>query len=211
MEAANAGLIAGTVITVLQAAGYFGVLGLMAVESACIPLPSEVILPFAGYLCATGRLELWAVAVVGAAGCNLGSAVAYGVGAVGGRSAVRRWGRFVLLTEDDLDKADRFFHRFGGPAVLIARVLPVIRTFIALPAGIARMPQGRFHLYTFLGSLPWCLALAWVGLRLGKAWADTPGLHAAFHVFDALVLAGALLFVARFAWARRKARRPGGG
>lgn len=208
MDVANAGLIAGVVITVLQAAGYFGVLGLMAVESACIPLPSEVILPFAGYLCSTGRLDLWIVAAVGAAGCNLGSAIAYSVGAAGGRPAVRRFGKYVLLTEEDLNKADRFFHRFGGPAVLIGRMIPVIRTFIALPAGISRMPQGRFHLYTFLGSFPWCLALTWVGLKLGKAWGNSPTLHTAFHVFDAIVVVGAVLLLARFFWSRRKGRAP---
>lgn len=205
MDAAHAGFLAGAIITVLSTAGYFGVLGLMAVESACIPLPSEIILPFAGYLVSTGRLELWAVAVVGAAGCNLGSAAAYAVGAAGGRPAVRRWGRYVLLSEDDLDKADRFFHRFGTPAVLIGRMLPVVRTFIALPAGIAHMPHGRFHLYTFLGSLPWCLLLAWIGMRLGEAWGNSPVLNEAFHVFDAVVVVGAVLFIARFIWAKRKA------
>lgn len=207
MHPADAGFIAGAVIAVLQTAGYFGVLGLMAIESACIPVPSEIILPFAGFLCSTGRLDLWAVAVVGAAGCNLGSAVAYEIGAAGGRPAVRRWGRYVLLTEEDLNTAERFFSRFGGPAVLIGRMMPVVRTFIALPAGIARMPRGKFHAYTFLGSLPWCLALAWVGLKLGNAWGDSPMLHTAFQVFDAVVVVGVLLFVARFLLARRKERR----
>src|SRR5689334_22381362 len=104
MESANAGLLAGFIITVLQASGYLGVLGLMAIESACLPLPSEIILPFAGYLVSTGRLNLYLVATAGALGCNLGSLVAYEVGARGGRPAVRRWGKYVLLTDDDLAK-----------------------------------------------------------------------------------------------------------
>lgn len=209
MTPADAGFLAGAIITVMLATGYFGVLGLMAVESACIPLPSEIILPFAGYLVSTGRLNLWLVATVGALGCNLGSAVAYGVGSLGGRPAVRRWGRYVLLSEADLAHADRFFDRFGGPAVLVGRMLPVIRTFIALPAGIARMSPLRFHIYTFLGSWPWCLLLAWIGMRLGDAWGSTPAMHTVFHLLDAAVVVGAIVIVARFMWARRRATRRG--
>ncbi|MDQ2805212.1 MAG: DedA family protein [Pseudomonadota bacterium] len=207
MQAGHAGILAGTIIAVLSASGYLGVLGLMAIESACIPLPSEIILPFAGYLVSTGRLNLYLVATLGALGCNLGSMVAYAVGFYGGRPAVRRWGRYVLLTEADLDHADRFFHRFGGPAVLVGRLLPVVRTFIALPAGIARMPFLRFHIYTFLGSWPWCFLLAYVGMRLGDAWGSSTRLSTAFHWFDYAVAVLAVLFVARFVWSRRRLRR----
>jgi len=203
MESANAGLLAGFIIAVLQASGYLGVLGLMAIESACLPLPSEIILPFAGYLVSTGRLNLYLVATAGALGCNLGSLVAYEVGARGGRPAVRRWGKYVLLTDDDLAKADWFFHRFGGPAVLIARMLPVIRTFIALPAGIARMRRVPFHVYTFLGSWPWCFLLAWIGMKLGDAWGSNGNLHAVFHYFDYVVIAATAILLARFVWSRR--------
>ncbi|HJS86111.1 MAG TPA: DedA family protein [Acetobacteraceae bacterium] len=204
MNAPNAGLLAGFIISVLQASGYLGVLGLMAIESACLPLPSEIILPFAGYLVSTGRLNLYLVATVGALGCNLGSLVAYEVGAHGGRPAVRRWGKYVLLTDDDLAKADWFFHRFGGPAVLIARMLPVIRTFIALPAGIAHMRRVRFHLYTFIGSWPWCFLLAWVGMKLGDAWGSNGNLHTVFHYFDYVIIAAAALVIGRFVWSRRR-------
>ena len=204
MESANAGLLAGFIIAVLQASGYLGVLGLMALESACLPLPSEIILPFAGYLVSTGRLNLFLVATMGALGCNLGSLVAYEVGAHGGRPAVRRWGKYVLLTDDDLAKADWFFDRFGGPAVLIGRMLPVIRTFIALPAGIARMRRLPFHLYTFIGSWPWCFLLAWVGMKLGDAWGSNGNLHTAFHYFDYAVFAAAAVMVGRFIWSRRR-------
>jgi membrane protein DedA with SNARE-associated domain len=204
MDSANAGLLAGFIISVLQASGYLGVLGLMAIESACLPLPSEIILPFAGYLVSTGRLNLYLVATVGALGCNLGSLVAYEVGAHGGRPAVRRWGKYVLLTDDDLAKADWFFHRFGGPAVLIARMLPVVRTFIALPAGIAHMRRLSFHLYTFIGSWPWCFLLAWIGMKLGDAWGSNGNLHTVFHYFDYVVIAAAAILVARFVWSRRR-------
>ncbi len=202
MTGPHAGILAGTIITILSASGYFGVLGLMAVESACIPIPSEIILPFAGYLVSTGRLNLFLVATIGALGCNLGSTIAYYVGYFGGRPTVRRWGKYVLLTEDDLGHADRFFGRLGGLAVLIGRLLPVIRTFIALPAGIARMPMRRFQIYTFIGSWPWCLGLAYAGMRLGEAWASSARLNAAFHYFDYGVAILAMLIVGRFVWAR---------
>ncbi len=144
--------VAAWIVAVISALGYAGVAGLMAVESACIPLPSEVIMPFAGYLASTGRFSLVLAATAGALGCNIGSTLAYAVGARGGRPLVERWGRYVLLSPADLDRAERFFRRFGAPAVLVGRLLPVVRTFIALPAGAARMPQLPFQLYTFVGS-----------------------------------------------------------
>ena len=184
----------------ISAAGYAGIAGLMAVESACIPLPSEVIMPFAGYLASTGRFSLVLAATAGAVGCNIGSTLAYAVGAHGGRRAVERWGRYVLLRNDDLDRADRFFQRFGGPAVFAARLLPVVRTFIALPAGIARMPQLRFQLYTFAGSWPWCFVLAYVGYVLGNRWNTDPRLRAVMHRFDFVILGLLLLGVGWLVW-----------
>ena len=129
-------------------------------------------------------MNLFAVATVGALGCNLGSAVAYAVGRHGGRRAVERWGKYVLLTRDDLARADWFFDRFGGAAVLIARMLPVVRTFIALPAGISAMPLVRFHVYTFVGSWPWCFLLAYLGMVLGDKWGSDPRMAAVFHYAD---------------------------
>ncbi|HTW45607.1 MAG TPA: DedA family protein [Acidobacteriaceae bacterium] len=192
-------LIAHFIISVISASGYAGVTLLMAIESACIPLPSEIIMPFSGYLAHTGRLSLIGVSVAGAIGCNLGSVVAYWIGAAGGRPFITRYGRFVLLDHHDLDRAERFFARYGGIAVFLGRLLPIVRTFIALPAGIARMSQVRFHVYTFLGSLPWCFALAYVGMKLGQAWDTDPRFQATFHhyhlVVEALILAGAIWFV----------------
>lgn len=177
--------------------GYVGVAALMAIESACIPLPSEIIMPFAGYLVYTGRFNLYIVATAGAVGCNIGSAIAYWVGAYGGRPLVERVGRYVLLNRRDLDRATTYFERYGSITVLIARLLPVVRTFIALPAGIARMPQRRFHLYTFIGSWPWCLALAYVGMRLGNAWNTDPRLKGVLHKADVAII---VLIVLAAAW-----------
>jgi membrane protein DedA with SNARE-associated domain len=185
-------VLAGFIVSVISATGYLGIALMMAIESACIPLPSEVIMPFSGYLVSTGRFDLLLVATAGAIGCNLGSIAAYELGRRGGRPAIERWGRFVLIGPGELDAADRFFARFGSAAVLIGRLLPVIRSFIAFPAGIARMPLGRFHLYTFIGSWPWCFALAWVGMKLGDRWNSDPRIRAAFHSAD-VVIAGVIV------------------
>ena len=206
----TSGILASAIIGVLKAAGYGGLMLLMAAESACIPLPSEIILPFAGFLVATGQMNLFLVATLGALGCNLGSAVAYWVGRWGGRRAIERWGKYILLSQHDLALSDRFFARFGAAAVLIGRMLPVIRTFIALPAGIARMKQPQFHLYTFLGSWPWCFLLAYIGYLLGSAGATSPILGTVFHVLDIAVVAGILILVARLAWSRWRSRRSEG-
>ena len=169
--------VAAWIVAVISATGYLGVALLMAIESACIPLPSEVIMPFAGYLVSTGRLELFAVATAGAIGCNLGSIPAYALG------------------------------RYGGRAVLIGRLLPVVRSFIAFPAGMARMPQARFHLYTFVGSWPWCFALAWAGMKLGQRWHDDPRIAAVLHKLDFVVVGAILLAGGWFVWHRLRERR----
>jgi membrane protein DedA with SNARE-associated domain len=189
--------LASFIIAVISAGGYAGIALLMGIESACIPLPSEIIMPFAGYLVHTGQLKLLLVATAGAIGCNLGSIPAYWLGAWGGRPAVERFGRYILLSRHDLDRTEHFFQKFGGITVLIARLLPVVRTFIALPAGIARMPQLRFHIYTFIGSWPWCYALAYVGMKLGDKWETDPRFKEIFHRFH---LAVELVLVAGIIW-----------
>ncbi len=192
----------------ISAGGYAGVAALMALELACIPLPSEVIMPFAGYLASTGRFSLLGVALAGAVGSNIGSTAAYWVGWWGGRRFVDRWGRWLLLDHDDLGRAERFFARFGAPAVLIGRVLPVVRTFLALPAGMARMRQLPFQLYTFVGSLAWCYLLAYIGERLGKRWDSDPRLRAAMHRYDLVVAAAVVAAIGWFVWYKLR-RRPG--
>jgi membrane protein DedA with SNARE-associated domain len=191
-------VLAHFIITVISASGYLGITLLMAIESACVPLPSEIIMPFSGYLVYTGRFQLLWVATAGAIGCNLGSALAYWVGAYGGRPLVERFGKYILLSRHDLDNATRFF---------------LVRTFIALPAGIGRMPQLRFHIYTFLGSWPWCFALAYVGMRLGRSWETDPRFKELFHRFhlgvEVLLLAAIVWFLWSH-WRQRAATGPTG-
>ena len=207
--------IVAWMIGLMAAAGPLGVTLLMAIESACIPLPSEVIMPFAGFLAYKGQMtflglggtpaaRILIAGVFGAIGCNLGSIPAYELGAWGGRKAVERYGRYILLNLEHLDQAHRFFERFGSWAILMGRMLPVVRTFIALPAGIARMDRTRFHLYTFTGSLPWCLGLAWVGYALGERW---PTLGAWFHRFDAVIVTVLVAGAAWFVWSHLRAAR----
>ena len=184
-------LIGSLMVSVISSSGYVGVVALMAIESACIPLPSEVIMPFSGYLVLTGRFKLLWVAIAGAIGCNVGSTVAYYVGALGGRPLAEKYGRYLLVSRHDLNRADRWFARYGDGTVFFARLLPVIRTFIALPAGVARMNFLRFSIYTFAGSLPWCLVLAYAGVRLGARWEI---LRDYFHRFDAVI--GVLALIA---------------
>jgi len=191
---------------VISASGYAGIAMLMAIESACIPLPSEIIMPFSGYLVHTGQLQLFWVATAGAIGCNLGSVVAYWIGAIGGRPFIMKYGRFVLLNHHDLDRAEHFFSRYGGITVFIGRLLPIVRTFIALPAGIAKMPQLRFHIYTFIGSWPWCYVLAYVGMKLGQAWETDPRFKAVYHRYHIAMEAIILLGVIWFVWTHWKNR-----
>jgi membrane protein DedA with SNARE-associated domain len=198
--------LAGFIIAVISKSGYLGVLLLMTIESACIPLPSEIIMPFAGYLVYTGRFNLLWAATAGALGCNLGSVIAYEIGCYGGRPLVERYGSYVFVGRHELELADRFFQRFGGIAVFVGRLLPVIRTFIALPAGIARMPRLRFHLYTFAGSWPWCFALAWIGMKLGEQWDKDPRLKQWFHRLDAVIVVLLLAGILWFVWSHWKNR-----
>jgi len=191
-------VLAGFVIATISNLGYGGIVLLMAIESACIPLPSEIIMPFAGYLVFKGEMQLWAVALAGAVGCVLGSFVAYYAGAWGGRPFVEKYGKYILVSHHDLAMADRWFQRHGDITIFVGRLLPVIRTFIAFPAGISRMAMGRFVIYTFVGSYIWCWGLAWVGLTLGQNW-NTLGVY--FHRFDAVI--GVILLIGVIWYVRR--------
>ena len=181
---------------VMNSTGYAGIMILMAIESACIPLPSELIMPFAGYLVSQGRFSLILAATAGAIGCNLGSVIAYEIGYYGGRPLVEKYGSYILMSRHDVEIADRFFKRFGGMAIFVGRLLPIVRTFIALPAGIARMPRVPFHVYTFLGSWPWCFGLAYIGMKLGDHWMDLKPYFLRFkEVIVVFLLAGIIWFV----------------
>jgi membrane protein DedA with SNARE-associated domain len=177
------GISAGIIATI-SAAGYGGIVLLMAIESACIPLPSEVIMPFSGYLAATGRFNLNLVAIAGAFGCVMGSWVGYYLGATGGRWVLERYGHYILIAPHELEIAERFFQRWGSLSVFVCRLLPVVRTFIAFPAGVGRMRLLPFTIYTFAGSYLWCLGLAFAGKQLGQHWAL---LGPYFHRFDGLI------------------------
>ncbi len=183
----------------IASTGYVGVLILMAIQSACIPLPSEIIMPVAGYALAHGQMQLILLATIGSIGANLGSIPAYWVGARGGRPMIEHYGRYILLSGRDLDRADRFFAKYGSIAVLIGRLLPIVRTFIALPAGIAKMNQVRFHIYTFIGSWPWCYALAYMGMKLGNTFNTDPRFKQFFdrfhHVVEIVLVAAIVWFV----------------
>ena len=168
----------------ISSLGYGGIVALMGIESACIPLPSEVIMPFSGYLVCLGRFNLHWASLAGAAGCAVGSIIAYAVGYWGGRPAVEKYGKYILLRREEFEKADRWFINNGDWIVFVSRLLPVIRTFISLPAGIARMNFPRFVAYSFLGSVPWCYFLTYVGLLLGRNW---PAIGKYFHRADLVI------------------------
>ncbi len=165
------------ITTQISQHGYLAIFLLMTLESACIPIPSEAIMGFGGALTAgtaiagvTGHMNLWWVVVLGAVGNLVGSWIAYAVGKTGGRALVERYGKYILIRYHDIDKAEAFFARHGESAVFISRILPVVRTFISFPAGIAEMPLIKFSVFTLLGSLPWALALAFAGRSLATHW-----------------------------------------
>ena len=200
-------ILSGLIVATISALGYPGVVLMMGIESACIPLPSEIIMPFSGYLVYTGRFGLWEVAIAGAVGCVVGSLVAYWVGMYGGRPVIEKYGRYVLISLHDLDIADRWFARRGELIVFASRLLPVIRTFIAFPAGVARMNLGRFIVYTFLGSFPWCLGLAYIGQKLGEQWDKNVALKVWFHRFDFVIGIAGLLVIGWWIWRHLKDSR----
>jgi membrane protein DedA with SNARE-associated domain len=189
-------------------AAYSVVFLLMVLQSACIPIPSEVIMPFAGYRLGHSWLDLCILATVASLASNLGSIPAYYLGAKGGRPMIERYGRYILLNRHDIDLADRFFARFGSLAVLLGRMLPIVRTFIAFPAGIAKMNQLRFHIYTFIGSWPWCFALAYIGMKLGVQWDSNPRFKEVFHRFQLGVEAVIVIAFIWFVWTHWKNRAP---
>jgi len=191
--------IIAALVALIAAGGYASVVLLMAIQSACIPIPSEVIMPLAGYALAHSQMQLILLATVASLASNIGSIPAYWVGARGGRPMVERYGSYVLLSRHDLDLVDRFFDRFGSLAVLIGRMTPIIRSFIAFPAGVAKMNKLHFHLYTFIGSWPWCYVLAYIGMKLGASFDTNPEFKEVFHRFhlavEALIVAGFIWFV----------------
>jgi len=190
--------LANFIISGISLFGYWGVAIMMAIESACIPLPSEIIMPFSGYLVYQGEFTLWGITLAGSIGCVVGSALAYWVGFYGGRPMVEKYGKYILISNHDLDISDRFFTKYGRSAIFFSRMLPVVRTFISLPAGIAKMNFWQFMLYTFAGSLPWCFALGYLGMKMGENWER---LAVYFHKFDLII---GVIFAAGIVWFVRR-------
>jgi membrane protein DedA with SNARE-associated domain len=212
-------VLGGFCIYIMATLSYAGIALLMGIESACIPLPSELIMPYAGAMTDAGVaaslsatygvtlpvFNLFIAAIAGAIGCNIGSELAYWVGAKGGRPAILKYGRHLLVSKKEIELADRWFEQRGEIIIFVARLLPVIRTFIAFPAGVARMNRTKFHIYTFVGSVPWCLMLAYVGQRLGVELLDehSPLKHW-MHRLDAVIGAVVIVAAAYFVWSRIK-------
>ena len=205
-----------TLITNLYVAtGLFGIILAMAIESCCIPLPSEIVMPLAGIMIASGKIlhgtnstvSLLLVALAGAVGCLIGSIAAYGIGYSGGRPLMLKYGRYLLISQHDADKADAFFQRWGSATAFFSRLLPVVRTYISLPAGISKMPFVKFCIYTFLGSFIWSLILAFIGVQLGN---HLDKLSPIFHSLDVVILVVVVILVALYVWRHinndRKAR-----
>ncbi|HEV2009428.1 MAG TPA: DedA family protein [Candidatus Limnocylindria bacterium] len=202
--------IDGYVLPLLERAyaafGYLGVVVAMAIESAAIPLPSELILPLAGFSVARGVSEpltgapwlYWGAVIAGVAGNTIGSLVAYAIGAYGGRPLLQRFGKYVLISSHDLDAAERHFARWGDATVFFSRMLPIVRTFISVPAGIARMPLWRFIAFSVLGAIPWVMLLVWGGVVLGDHWTDIKQtLKGLDYLVAAVIVAGVGLFIWR--------------
>lgn len=195
--------------------GLAGIVLAMALESCCIPLPSEIVMPLAGVMFVEGKLlagvNFWLglvlLALAGAIGCLIGSIAAYGIGYAGGRPLMLKYGRYVLISQHDADMADRFFQKWGGATAFFSRLLPIVRTYISLPAGIAKMPFVKFCIYTFLGSFPWCFLLAYVGTVVGN---NLSTLTPIFRSFEVVIIIALVILVALYIWRHlrndRKAR-----
>jgi membrane protein DedA with SNARE-associated domain len=205
--------------TAIENYGYLAVFVLMVLESACVPIPSEVTMVFGGAaanatFAATlsdqghplAPLNFLVVGLLGTLGNLVGSWIAYGAGKAGGRPLVERWGRYVFLRPHELDRAEAWFAEHGEAAVFVSRLLPVVRTFISLPAGVAEMPLGRFTVFTFVGCLPWTFALAGVGYALGSRWDTVDKYFQPISIAIGVLLLGALAWwLIRRALAKRHA------
>ena len=208
-------LITQLVTNIYVVTGLFGIVLAMALESCCLPIPSEVVMPVAGVMVATHQplpgtnpaFPLWGnlalVALAGAVGCLVGSIAAYWIGRQGGRPLLLKYGRYVLISEHDAERADHFFQRWGNAAAFFSRLLPVVRTYISLPAGIAEAHFATFCLFTFLGSFPWCLALAYFGAQLGKSLGTVSSV---LHWLNIGILVIAAISIALYIWRRVRTR-----
>ncbi|MFA6963172.1 MAG: DedA family protein [Patescibacteria group bacterium] len=196
--------LAQAVINIIDVMGYSGVFLLMTVESCGIPMPSEVIMPFSGFLVAEGKMNFWAITFLGAFGNLVGSWLAYWIGHRGGRPLIEKYGKYILISKHDLNLADKWFTKYGDATVFFGRLLPVIRTYISFPAGIAKMNFKRFSIYTFLGALPWTALFAWLGVKMGANW---EAIRTKLHNFDMAMLVIVILLIVLYVWRHLKLSR----
>lgn len=196
--------LAQIVIRMIGFSGYLGIFILMALESCGIPMPSEVIMPFSGFLVADGRMTLWIIVLAGTLGNVVGSLVAYWIGYKGGRPLIEKYGKYILISKHDLDLADRWFSKYGQFTVFFGRLLPVVRTYISFPAGIAKMDVKKFTFYTFLGALPWTALFAWLGIKMGSNWEL---IRQKLHNFDLLMAIIVVLAIVLYVWRHIKHTR----
>lgn len=198
--------LAQIITAVISTLGYPGVFLLMAAESCGIPMPSEIIMPFAGWLVLLGKLNFWWVVIIGTLGNLAGSVAAYWIGRAGGRPLLEKYGKYVLLSHHDLDVADDWFKKYGDITVLIGRLLPVVRTYISFPAGVAEMSQQKFIFYTTLGVIPWSILFTWLGLKMGEHWTSV---REFFHNFDLLIIALLIMFILLYIYRHLKRKKYG--
>jgi membrane protein DedA with SNARE-associated domain len=181
--------IIGFILGLISASGYLGVFVLMVLESAVLPVPSEIVMPFSGFLVSTGALDLWQVVLYGTLGNLVGAWIAYFLGLRVGRIAIIKYGKYVLLKESHLATAERWFKKYGDKTIFFSRLTPVIRTVISLPAGISKMEIKKFTVYTFVGSIPWNFALTYLGFLLGNNWIEIEGFS---NYLKLIIVLGAL-------------------
>jgi membrane protein DedA with SNARE-associated domain len=193
--------LANIVVSIISFTGYAGVFFLMLIESCGVPMPSEVIMPFAGFLVFKGRLIFWSVVLLGTLGNLFGSLLAYWIGYAGGRPLIEKYGKYIFISHHDLDKAHNWFTHYGEATVFLGRLLPVVRTYISFPAGVAKMDLKKFSFYTFIGALPWCWLFTWLGVKLGTNWNL---IREKLHNFDLAIAGVVLIFVIWFFWHHAK-------
>jgi membrane protein DedA with SNARE-associated domain len=193
-------LLSGFITQFISSIGYIGVFILMTLESAALPVPSEVVMPFAGYLAYLKKFDLFLISIVGAVGCTAGSLISYYVGLKGGRPFIEKYGRYLFIESSHIGLAETWFKKYGDRAVLFSRLLPVVRTFISLPAGIGKYDLKKLVTFSFIGSLPWCFALAYVGFSLGPSWEKIIGF---FNGLDIIVVAAVIMIILYY-WKLKK-------
>ncbi|MDD5959791.1 DedA family protein [Methanobrevibacter wolinii] len=196
--------LANLVIYLIESLGYFGIFLGMTIESACIPLPSEVIMTFAGFVVNEGKLTLTNIILVGILGNLVGSLITYYIGLKGARPLLEKYGKYILITKEKLDNADKWFNKHGDAAVFFGRILPGIRTFISLPAGINKMDIKKFIIYTLIGSGIWTSILAIIGIELGKDWSI---ISQYFRIFDIIIGIAILLIIIYYVIKHRKNKK----